>query len=73
MVRFRSLGCYPLSAAVSSDAADMDALLAEMRTSREFRTRRPADRSGHRTHRWSARSARDISDARGCPPRADLR
>jgi sulfate adenylyltransferase subunit 2 len=35
MVRFRSLGCYPLSAAVSSDAADMDALLAEMRTTRD--------------------------------------
>ncbi|WP_428488543.1 sulfate adenylyltransferase subunit CysD [Rhodopila sp.] len=35
MVRFRSLGCYPLSAAVSSDAADIDALLAEMRVSRD--------------------------------------
>ena len=35
MVRFRSLGCYPLSAAVSSDSADMDALLAEMRTTRD--------------------------------------
>ena len=35
MVRFRSLGCYPLSAAVTSDAADMDALLAEMRTTRD--------------------------------------
>jgi sulfate adenylyltransferase subunit 2 len=35
MVRFRSLGCYPLSAAVASDAADMDALLAEMRITRD--------------------------------------
>ncbi len=35
MVRFRSLGCYPLSAAVPSDAADMDLLLAEMRTTRD--------------------------------------
>ncbi len=34
MVRFRSLGCYPLSAAVLSDATDMDSLLAEMRTTR---------------------------------------
>jgi sulfate adenylyltransferase subunit 2 len=34
MVRFRSLGCYPLSAAVESEAADMDALLAEMRATR---------------------------------------
>ncbi|HVZ09648.1 MAG TPA: sulfate adenylyltransferase subunit CysD [Rhodopila sp.] len=34
MVRFRSLGCYPLSAAVASDAGDMEALLREMRTTR---------------------------------------
>lgn len=34
MVRFRSLGCYPLSAAVPSEAADLDALLAEMRATR---------------------------------------
>ena len=40
MVRFRSLGCYPLSAAVASDATDMAALLAEMRTTRE------SDRAG---------------------------
>jgi sulfate adenylyltransferase subunit 2 len=35
MVRFRSLGCYPLSAAVASEAADMDALLAEMLVTRD--------------------------------------
>jgi sulfate adenylyltransferase subunit 2 len=35
IVRFRSLGCYPLSAAVSSEAADIDALLAEMRVTRD--------------------------------------
>ena len=35
MVRFRSLGCYPLSAAVSSDAATLDAVIAEMEASRE--------------------------------------
>jgi sulfate adenylyltransferase subunit 2 len=34
MVRFRSLGCYPLSAAISSEAADIAALLAEIRTTR---------------------------------------
>ncbi len=33
-VRFRSLGCYPLSAAVSSDAETLDAVIAELRTSR---------------------------------------
>jgi len=34
MVRFRSLGCYPLSAAVESEATDMPSLLAEMHTTR---------------------------------------
>ena len=34
MVRFRTLGCYPLTGAIESDAADMDSLLAEMRLAR---------------------------------------
>ncbi|HET6605843.1 MAG TPA: sulfate adenylyltransferase subunit CysD [Rhodopila sp.] len=34
MVRFRSLGCYPLSAAVESEAADMASLLEEMAATR---------------------------------------
>ena len=29
-VRFRTLGCYPLTGAVESDAADLDAIVAEM-------------------------------------------
>jgi sulfate adenylyltransferase subunit 2 len=33
MVRFRSLGCYPLSAAVESDAATLDDIIAELRGS----------------------------------------
>jgi len=33
-VRFRTLGCYPLSGAVESTAADLPALIAEMLTSR---------------------------------------
>jgi len=28
-VRFRTLGCYPLTAAVESDAADLDAVVTE--------------------------------------------
>ena len=28
-VRFRTLGCYPLTAAIRSDAADIDAVIAE--------------------------------------------
>ena len=35
LVRFRSLGCYPLSAAVESTAATLDDIIDEMRTSRE--------------------------------------
>lgn len=35
MVRFRSLGCYPLSAAVLSDAGDVAAIMAEMATTRQ--------------------------------------
>ena len=33
-VRFRSLGCYPLSAAVESDADTIEAIVAEMRVTR---------------------------------------
>ena len=33
-VRFRSLGCYPLSAAIESDADDIDSVIAELRASR---------------------------------------
>jgi sulfate adenylyltransferase subunit 2 len=35
LVRFRSLGCYPLSAAVSSPAASIAEIVAEMHTTRE--------------------------------------
>ena len=34
LVRFRSLGCYPLSAAVRSTATDLPKVLAEMRSTR---------------------------------------
>ena len=33
-VRFRSLGCYPLSSAVESEADDIDAVIAELKASR---------------------------------------
>jgi len=32
-VRFRTLGCYPLTGAIASDAASLDAIIAEMRGS----------------------------------------
>ncbi|WP_425599719.1 sulfate adenylyltransferase subunit CysD [Luteimonas abyssi] len=34
-VRFRTLGCYPLTGAVESDAGDLDAVIAEMEASRQ--------------------------------------
>ena len=34
VVRFRSLGCYPLSAAVESEASDLEEIVAEMHTTR---------------------------------------
>ena len=34
MVRFRSLGCYPLSAAIESTAATLDEIIAEMLATR---------------------------------------
>ncbi|MDP2359119.1 MAG: sulfate adenylyltransferase subunit CysD [Beijerinckiaceae bacterium] len=34
MVRFRTLGCYPLTGAVESEAATLDAVIAEMSSSR---------------------------------------
>ncbi len=30
LVRFRTLGCYPLTAAIESEAATLDAIVAEM-------------------------------------------
>ena len=33
-VRFRTLGCYPLTGAIESEAETLDAVIAEMRESR---------------------------------------
>jgi sulfate adenylyltransferase subunit 2 len=33
-VRFRTLGCYPLSGAIESEAETLDAVIAEMQASR---------------------------------------
>ncbi len=35
LVRFRTLGCYPLTGAIESDAKDIDAIILEMETSRQ--------------------------------------
>jgi sulfate adenylyltransferase subunit 2 len=47
MVRFRTLGCYPLTGAMESDAATLDAVIAEMQASRSSeRQGRVIDRDG---------------------------
>jgi sulfate adenylyltransferase subunit 2 len=46
-VRFRTLGCYPLTGAVESDAATLDDVIAELETSRSSeRTGRVIDHDG---------------------------
>ena len=44
MVRFRSLGCYPLSAAIESQAATLDDIIEEMLAGAHLRALRAADR-----------------------------
>ncbi|CAM3058425.1 Sulfate adenylyltransferase subunit 2 [Sphingomonas antarctica] len=47
MIRFRTLGCYPLTGAVESDAADLDSIIAEMRAATTSeRQGRAIDRDG---------------------------
>jgi sulfate adenylyltransferase subunit 2 len=46
-VRFRTLGCYPLTGAIESDAGSLEAVLAEMRAARQSeRQGRVIDREG---------------------------
>ena len=72
MVRFRSLGCYPLSAAIASDAADIGALLAEMRTTRiSERAGRLIDHEQDSS--MERKSARGIFDAQFSPAGSRLR
>jgi len=46
-IRFRTLGCYPLTGAVESEAADIAAIVAEMERSRTSeRQGRAIDKEG---------------------------
>ena len=49
-VRFRTLGCWPLTAAIESDATDIDAVVEETLARASIRAGRAADRprSGRR-------------------------
>ena len=44
-VRFRTLGCYPLTGAIPSDADTLDAIIAEMRGVDQFGAAGPRHRS----------------------------
>ena len=47
MVRFRTMGCWPLTAAMDSTATTVEAVLAELRASRQSeRAGRPIDGEG---------------------------
>jgi hypothetical protein len=67
MVRFRTLGCYPLTGAIESDAATLEEIVAEMLVART------SERQGRlidhdEAARWRRRSARAISDGAQSPP-----
>ena len=44
-VRFRTLGCYPLTGAIESDADTLPAIIQEMLLTQDVRAARPRDRS----------------------------
>ena len=56
-IRFRTLGCWPLTAAVESDASDIDAVVEETLRGKDVRAGRAADRprSGRRHGNEEAR------------------
>ena len=48
MVRFRTLGCYPLSGGIRSTASDLPSIIMEMQASRTSEREGPADRQRQR-------------------------
>ena len=44
LVRFRTLGCYPLTGAIDSDAADLDDIVSEMLIAAHLGAPGPPDR-----------------------------
>ena len=61
-VRFRTLGCYPLTGAVESDADTLPAIIQEMLADAHLRAPGPRDRPRLRRARWRRRSRRATSD-----------
>ena len=68
MVRFRTLGCYPLTGAIESAAATVAEIIAELRGARTSeRQGRLIDTRRDRLD-GAQEEARAISDARRCDP-----
>ena len=69
-VRFRTLGCYPLTGAIEFERRHAREIIAEMRG-----RARPSDKAASsittKPRRWRRRSARAISDATSCAMAAD--
>ena len=65
-VRFRTLGCYPLTGAVESTAATLPEIIRETLGATHIRAARPRHRPGRRRRPWNARSRKVISDDRSC-------
>ena len=63
-VRFRTLGCYPLTGAVESDADTLPAIIQEMLLAHDLGAPGPRDRPRLAARRWRRRSRRATSDGR---------
>ena len=61
-VRFRTLGCYPLTGAIESDADTLPAIIAEMLGADDVRAPGPPDRPRQQRARWRRRSRRATSE-----------
>ena len=70
-IRFRTLGCYPLTGAVESEARTLPEVVGEMMAPPGPPSARDARSTATERARWSARSARAISDGRRRARRID--
>ena len=61
-VRFRTLGCYPLTGAIESEADTLTAIIQEMLLTTHVRAAGPPDRLTTSRRRWRRRSRRGTSD-----------
>ena len=61
-IRFRTLGCYPLSGAVESDATTVEEIVAEMLLTKTSSARAARSTATAAARRWRRRSRRAISE-----------